>query len=66
MRIIQRLEKLERLEAATTPKNKRTIMVSRLGDESSDDCIRRHGHDPDEPGVFFIILVAPSHGRAMP
>jgi len=65
MRIIQRLEKLE---AATKPINERAIRVIKQRDESDNACIERHGHNPDEPGVMFIIrsIVAPNHERAMP
>ena len=65
MRIIQRLQ---RLEAATKPINERAVRVIKQGDESDNDCIERHGHNPDEPGVMFIIrsIVAPNHEGATP
>ncbi|MBZ0105206.1 MAG: hypothetical protein K8H84_06210 [Sulfuricella denitrificans] len=62
MSIIQRLEKLE---AATQIKDQRWVRVIKDESESDDECIRRHGHNPDEQGVTFIIrcIVDAENGR---
>ena len=51
----RRLEKLE--AAAIPPKLERWKQVIKCREETDDECIRRHGHDPDEQGLNFIIRV---------
>lgn len=53
-------KRLEKLEAAVTPpKLERWVRVIKdLGhcNETDAECIRRHGHDPDDPELHFIVL----------
>ncbi len=56
-----------RLEAHTVMhSSKPYIRVIAEPEESSDDCIRRHGHAPDAPGAHYIVrlIIAPGMGTA--
>lgn len=45
-----------RLEAQTVLRSSRfVIRVIAEHGESSQGCIRRHGHDPDDPGKNYIV-----------
>ena len=45
-----------RLEAQTVMCSRKPFVrfIAEPG-ESSDACIRRHGHDPDAPGAHYIV-----------
>lgn len=48
--------RLGRLEAETTMRcSKFFIRVIAGVGESSDGCIRRHGHDPEDPNKNYIV-----------
>ena len=58
MSILKRLEKLEAaLMQQTITKWVRVIKDHEHRDETNADCIRRHGYDPDDKGLNFIIRV---------
>ena len=49
-------KRLEKLEAAMKPVIlERWVRVIKDCDETDAECIRRHGHDPDEQGLSFVI-----------
>ena len=52
-RLDARVGKLETQIGANCP---RVVVVFAEDGESSTDCIRRHGHDPDATGVRYIVV----------
>lgn len=59
----QRIAALEAKQPQSVQKVVR--MFAQDNNETTEECIRRHGYDPDDEGMFFIILVpvAPAKGR---
>jgi hypothetical protein len=58
--------RLGRLEARTMPRSVPFIRVVAKHGELPDNCIRRHGYDPDDPSRNYIVrcIVEPGPGRA--
>lgn len=52
MSIFNRLEKLEAAESSC----EHVIVLFQEDGESSDECIRRSGRNPDEMGIKFIVV----------
>ena len=50
-RIDSRLEKLE-----AQAREGSEVMVFAMPTESEADCIRRHGHDPDDASVRYTVV----------
>ena len=49
------LNRLEKLEAANSISERVIVLIQEEG-ESSDECIRRNGYNPNEQGVNFIFV----------
>ena len=50
-RIDARLEKLE-----TQARSDSEVVVFAMPEETMADCIRRHGHDPDDSSVRYTVV----------
>lgn len=48
-------KRVERLEKHVRGKGRIVVLFADAG-ESTRDCILRHGHDPDTPGVDYIVV----------
>ena len=46
--------RLEKLEAQTRSESE--VVVFAMPTESVSDCIRRHGHDPDDASVRYTVV----------
>lgn len=44
------------LEEGASESAKQVVLVFAKTDEMPEDCIRRAGHDPDDPRKHFIVL----------
>ena len=56
MSILSRLEKLEAVQSEG--KGLKVLRWYEEEGETRDECIWRHGYDPDERGVFYLLLNA--------
>ena len=46
-----------KLEAQSNPGRKRLVVVFAKPGEDRTECIRRRGHDPDDPTIGQVIIV---------
>ncbi|PIQ56141.1 MAG: hypothetical protein COW02_01610 [Comamonadaceae bacterium CG12_big_fil_rev_8_21_14_0_65_59_15] len=49
-------KRLERLEETASESIERFVTVISAHNETSEDCIRRYGHDPNAQGVKYFVL----------
>ena len=49
-------KRLERLEETASESIERVVTVIMARNETYEDCIRRHGHDPNAQGVKYFVL----------